>query len=145
MEIESMELCLCIQWGEADPPIRQWQGSKSVKLLLKMFPEATLCWTILVFVVWRFGGLLFCFGFFFWMKAVHYSLFPDVPNSFSIFLPLFHSINISVSWTNFLLGADQTDTCEGLEIQNWGIFRMVSVVIFTHNSMGIITAADVLV
>lgn len=50
--------------GRGRPAHQAVTGSKSVKLLLKVFPEATLCWAILVFVVWRFGGLLFCFGLF---------------------------------------------------------------------------------
>lgn len=134
-----MELCIC---ACAPSRERQWQGSKSVKLLLKVFPEATLCWTVLVFVVWLFGGVC-CFVLdFFLIKTAHYSLFPDVHNILSLFFPLFPSRNVSVSWKKFLLGADQT---EGWEIQNWGIFRMLSVVIFTHDSTGIIATTDVLV
>lgn len=112
-----MELCVC---ACAPSRERQWQGSKSVKLLLKVFPEATFCWTVLLFVVWLFGGVC-CFVLdFFLMKAAHYSLFPDVHNILSLFFPLFPSRNVFVSWKKFLLGADQM---EELEIQNWGIFR----------------------
>lgn len=94
-----------------------------------------------------FGVLVVCCFVldFFGMKAVHYSLFPDVPDILSLFLPLFPSINVFIFWKSFLLGAGQTGTCEGSEIKNWGIFRMLSVVIFTHNSMRIIATTDVLV
>lgn len=131
--------------GRGRPPLRQWEESKPVKLLLKVFPEATLCWTVLVFVVWLFGGVCCFVSNLFGMKIVHYSWFPDVPTILSLFLPLFPSRNIFVSWQSFLLGADQTGACEGLEIQNWGVFGTVSVVIFTCNCTGIIATTDVLV
>lgn len=44
-------------------------------------------------------GSVCCFvlDFFFGIKVVRYSLFPDVPNILSLFLPLFPSRNIFVS------------------------------------------------